>query len=80
LTKLEPYLERIRIVLFWLNRNQMNRTELETKFFAKAKEKYSFDLTTRFLVKNGYIEKTENKKRSPYHITEKGKRLLEGLT
>jgi predicted transcriptional regulator len=80
LTKVEPYLERIRMILSWLSRHQLNRTELETKFFAKAKEKYSFDRTLRFLAKEGYIEKIENKKRSPYRITEKGKRLLEALS
>jgi DNA-binding PadR family transcriptional regulator len=74
--------ERLRLaktVLKELSRQSLCRTELEKRTVRRFGTHASFEGIFRYLVKNGYVQKSEQKHRAPYVITEKGLKLLEGL-
>ena len=74
--------ERLRLaktVLKELSRQSLCRTELEKKTVRRFGTHASFEGIFRYLVRNGYVQKSEQKHRAPYVITEKGRKLLEGL-
>jgi len=68
-----------KIVLHELNKTPTNRTQLEKKATRKCGTHASFESILHFLKENGYLEKTAQRHRAPYRITEKGRKLLEGL-
>ena len=74
--------ERLRLaktVLKELSKQSLCRTELEKKTVRRFGTHASFEGMFRYLVRNGYVQKSEQKHRAPYVITEKGRKLLEGL-
>jgi DNA-binding PadR family transcriptional regulator len=74
--------ERLRLaktVLNTLTRHSLCRTELEKRTVRKLGTHATFEGMFRYLVQNGYVQKSEQKHRAPYLITEKGLKLLEGL-
>ena len=76
----EKYLERMRIILCDLSHRTASRIDLQIRFIKKADARWSFDRTFSFLIKDGRIEKCDSAKRSPYCITERGRKLLECLS
>ncbi len=77
--RLNERLQLAKIVLAELRRQPLCRTELEKRTIKKNGTHATFEGIFRYLVKNGYVQKSETKHRSPYVITEKGLKLLEGL-
>jgi len=77
--------ERLRLaraVLRELNRQPLGRTNLEKKIVRRHDihaTHATFEGIFQYLVKSGYVQKSEPRHRAPYRITEKGKKLLEGL-
>jgi DNA-binding PadR family transcriptional regulator len=68
-----------KTVLKELSRQSLCRTELEKRTVRKFGTHATFEGIFRYLVQNGYVQKSEQKHRAPYVITEKGLKLLEGL-
>lgn len=68
-----------KIVLHELNKMPTNRTQLEKRTVKRCGTHASFEGIFHFLKENGYIEKSAQRHRAPYRITEKGRKLLEGL-
>jgi len=68
-----------KIVLHELDKAPTSRTQLEKRATRKYGTHASFESIFHFLKESGYLEKTAERHRAPYRITEKGKRLLEGL-
>ena len=74
--------ERLRLaktVLNELSRQPLSRTELEKRTVKKLGTHATFEGIFRYLVQNGYAQKSEQRHRAPYVLTEKGLKLLEGL-
>jgi len=74
--------ERLRLaktVLNELSRQPQCRTELEKRTVRKLGTHATFEGIFRYLVQNGYVQKSEQKHRAPYVVTERGLKLLEGL-
>ncbi|MEM3577566.1 MAG: hypothetical protein QXX51_03815 [Candidatus Bathyarchaeia archaeon] len=74
--------ERLRLamaVLKELNKQPTCRTELEKRTVKKLGTHATFEGIFHYLVKNGYVRKSEARHRAPYVITEKGVKLLEAL-
>lgn len=76
---LHERLSLAKTVLKELNRQSLCRTELEKRTVRKSGTHATFEGIFRYLVLNGYVQKSEQKHRAPYVITEKGLKLLEGL-
>ena len=68
-----------KIVLHELDKTPTSRTQLEKRATREYGTHASFESIFHFLKENGYLEKTAQIHRAPYRITEKGKKLLEGL-
>lgn len=68
-----------KVVLKELSRQPLCRTELEKRTVRKIGTHATFESIFRYLVQNGYAQKSEQKHRAPYVISEKGLKLLEGL-
>ena len=77
--RLDDRLRLAKTVLHELSRQHLCRTDLEKKTVKKVGTHATFEGIFRYLVQNGYIQKSEQKHRAPYVITEKGLKLLEGL-
>jgi len=77
--RLHERLHLAKTVLAELRRQPLGRTELEKRTVRKCGTHATFEGIFRYLVRNGYVQKSEQKHRSPYVITEKGLKLLEGL-
>lgn len=76
----EEKLRLARIVLNQLQRaGQLRRTELEKRTVKQCGTHATFEAIFRYLLRNGYVEKTSNEFRAPYRMTEKGKKFLEAL-
>ncbi|MEM2995329.1 MAG: hypothetical protein QXI91_04865 [Candidatus Bathyarchaeia archaeon] len=76
---LNERLKLAKTVLKELSRQPLCRTELEKRTLKRVGTHASFEGIFRYLVVNGYVQKSEQKHRAPYVITEKGFKLLEGL-
>lgn len=79
---LNERLHLAKTVLKELSIQSLCRTELEKKIIRKLDIHAThaiFEGIFQYLVQNGYVQKSEQKHRAPYVITEKGKKLLEGL-
>jgi DNA-binding PadR family transcriptional regulator len=68
-----------KIVLHELSRQPLHRTELEQRTTRKIGTHATFEGIFHYLVKGGYIQKSEQKHRAKYVITEKGTKLLEAI-
>jgi len=68
-----------KVVLKELSRQPLCRTELEKRTVRKIGTHATFESIFRYLVQNGYAQKSEQRHRAPYVISEKGLKLLEGL-
>jgi DNA-binding PadR family transcriptional regulator len=68
-----------KIVLKELERQPLSRTELEKRTVKKSGTHATFEGIFRFLVQSGYVQKSGQKHRAPYVITEKGAKFLEAL-
>jgi len=77
--RLHERLHLAKTVLTELRRQPLGRSELEKRTVRKSGTHATFEGIFRYLVRNGYVQKSELKHRSPYVITEKGLKLLEGL-
>ena len=76
----EKYLERMRLVLRELSKGSLSRRSLESRFTHRFESPAAFESTFLFLIQNGRIEKNGSEHRAPYRITERGRRMLEGLS
>lgn len=77
--RLRERLNLAKTVLHELSKQSLCRTELEKRTVKKQGTHATFEGIFHYLVQNGYVQKSEQKHRSPYMITEKGFKLLEGL-
>jgi len=77
--RLDDRLRLAMTVLRELSRQPTCRTELEKKTVRKFGTHATFEGIFHYLVRNGYIRKSEARHRAPYVITEKGFKLLEAL-
>jgi DNA-binding PadR family transcriptional regulator len=68
-----------KIVLKELDRQPLCRTELEKRTVRKSGTHATFEGIFRYLVQSGYVQKSEQKHRAAYVITEKGVKFLEAL-
>jgi len=68
-----------RIMLKEVERQSLSRTELEKRTVRKSGTHATFEGMFRFLVQSGYVQKSGQKHRDPYVITEKGAKFLEAL-
>ena len=68
-----------KIVLKELDRQPLCRTELEKRTVKKVGTHATFEGIFRYLVQSGYVQKSEQKHRAAYVITEKGAKFLEAL-
>ena len=75
--RLTDRMDLAKIVLKELERQQLSRTELEKRTVKKAGTHATFEGIFRFLLESGYLQKSGQKHRSPYMITEKGRKFLE---
>lgn len=76
---LQERLKYAMVILHELSREPLSRTMLNKRFIQESGTSATFEGIFKFLVKNGYIEKSGSAHRAPYCITEKGSRFLEGL-
>ena len=77
--KLSDRLHLAKIVLHELKKIPLGRTQLEKKTVKKTGTHATFESIFAYLIHTGRIEKTGEKYRAPYAITEKGLKLLEAL-
>ncbi len=68
-----------KTVLKELNKQPLCRTELEKRTVRKVGTHATFEGIFRYLVQSGYMQKSEQKHRAAYIITERGTKLLEAL-
>jgi predicted transcriptional regulator len=66
-----------KTVLRELNRQPLCHTELEKRTVRRIGTHATFEGMFRFLVQGGYVQKSEQKHRAAYVITEKGAKFLE---
>jgi DNA-binding PadR family transcriptional regulator len=76
---LDERLTLAKTILRELSREPLSRTELDKRVTRKIGTHASFEGMFRYLIHKGCIEKSGQKKRDPYHITEKGRAMLGGL-
>jgi predicted transcriptional regulator len=67
-------------VLRELERQPLRRTDLERCVVRKSGTHATFEGILHYLLKSGYVAKSEQKHRADYVVTEKGRKLLEALT
>ena len=77
--RLTDRMDLAKTVLKELDRQQLNRTELEKRTVRKNGTHATFEGIFRYLIQGGYIVKSAQKHRAPYELTEKGEKLLEVL-
>ncbi len=75
--RLTERMQLAKTVLRELGRQPLCRTELEKRTVRKLGTHATFEGMFRFLVQGGYVQKSEQKHRAAYIITEKGTKFLE---
>jgi DNA-binding HxlR family transcriptional regulator len=75
----ETYRDRWCCILRLLSRSPRPRRFIELDFVRRFESPAAFESTFQFLVRDGRIIKTGSEHRAPYSITERGRRMLEGL-
>ena len=68
-----------KTVLKELNQQPLCRTELEKRTVRKSGTHATFEGIFRYLVQSGYVQKSGQKHRDAYLITERGAKFLEAL-
>jgi predicted transcriptional regulator len=68
-----------KIVLKELDKQPLCRTEIEKRTVKKVGTHATFEGIFRYLVQSGYVQKSEQKHRAAYVLTEKGSKFLEAL-
>jgi DNA-binding PadR family transcriptional regulator len=68
-----------KAVLKELSRQPLHRTELEKRTVRKLGTHATFEGIFRYLIQKGYVQKSEERHRAKYLITEKGSKLLEAI-
>lgn len=68
-----------KTVLKELSKQPLRRTEIEMRVIKKPVSHGTFVNIFSYLVENGYLQKKEQKLRSSFELTEKGRKLLEAL-
>jgi len=68
-----------KIVLKELDKQPLCRTELEKRTVKKSGTHATFEGIFRYLVQSGYVQKSGQKHRDAYLITERGSKFLEAL-
>jgi DNA-binding PadR family transcriptional regulator len=76
---LDERLSLAKTILHELSKEPLSRTRLDKKVTGKIGTHASFEGMFRYLIHKGCIEKSGQKHRDFYRITEKGRKLLEGL-
>lgn len=76
---LQERLKYAKVILHELSIEPLSRTMLNKRFIEKSGTSAVFEGIFKFLVKNGYIQKSGSAHRAPYCITEKGRKFLGGL-
>jgi len=76
---LQERLRLAKIVLNELRRSPLRRTELEKRTVMHCGTHGTFESIFKYLLQNGYVQKSGQRQRDPYVITEKGQKFLEGL-
>jgi hypothetical protein len=76
----EKYLERMRLILRELSKGSLSRRTLESRFTHRFESPAAFESTFMFLVRDGRVAKNGTQHRAPYCITERGRKMLEGLS
>jgi len=66
-----------KTVLRELSRQPLCRTDLEKRTVRRFGTHATFEGMFRFLVQGGYVQKSEQKHRAAYVLTEKGAKFLE---
>jgi predicted transcriptional regulator len=66
-------------VLKELDKQPLCRTEIEKRTVKKVGTHATFEGIFRYLTQSGYVQKSEQKHRAAYMITEKGAKFLEAL-
>jgi DNA-binding PadR family transcriptional regulator len=77
--RLNDRMELAKTVLKELSKEHLCRTELENRTVRKRGTHATFEGIFRYLIQGGYIQKSEQKHRSSYVLTEKGAKLLEAI-
>jgi DNA-binding PadR family transcriptional regulator len=77
--RLNDRMELAKTVLKELSKEPLCRTELENRTVRKRGTHATFEGIFRYLIQGGYIQKSEQKHRSSYVLTEKGAKLLEAI-
>jgi len=76
---LDERLTLAKIILRELSKEPLSRTRLDKKVTHNIGTHASFEGIFRYLTHKGCIQKSGQKKRDPYCITEKGRKILDGL-
>lgn len=72
--------ELAKIILHELSRQPLSRTELEKRTIQKAGTTHAtFESVFGHLVQEGYVQKSSQKYRAKYVITDKGTQLLKAI-
>lgn len=77
--RLKDRMNLAKTVLKELDKQPLCRTELEKRTVRKSGTHATFEGIFRYLVQGGYVQKSGQKHRAPYVITEKGAKFLEAL-
>ncbi len=77
--RLNDRMDLAKTVLRELSKEHLCRTELENRTVRKKGTHATFEGIFRYLIQGGYIQKSEQKHRSSYVLTEKGAKLLEAI-
>ncbi len=75
--RLKDRMNLAKIVLKELERQPLSRTELEKRTVRKAGTHATFEGIFHYLFQSGYLQKSGQKHRAPYVLTEKGAKFLE---
>ncbi|MCD6431828.1 hypothetical protein CW693_03275 [Candidatus Bathyarchaeota archaeon] len=78
--RLDERLRLAKTVLNELKKTPLGRTELEKRTVKRCGTHSTFEGIFRYLVQKGYVKKSGERHRDPYTITDKGLKLLEGLS
>jgi len=76
---LKERLRLAKIVLAELKKSPLRRTELEKRTVKQCGTHSTFEGIFRYLLQNGYVEKSGQRHLDSFAITERGLKFLEGL-
>jgi len=75
--RLTERMQLAKTVLRELSKQPLCRTELEKRTVRRFGTHATFEGMFRYLVQGGYVQKSEQKHRAAYIITEKGAKFME---